>query len=100
MLAVIGPLLFQAADLLCGGHDPAVGEGMLLLDLVVGPAGRIELGQDVDAAGIGFGFGNGGVLPPPHFSSAGSWQQDIPQINRRRTGILIGTADFLDSRAY
>jgi hypothetical protein len=62
---VVGPLLFQAANLLGGGHDPAVGEGMLLLDLVVGPAGRIELGQDVDAAGIGFGFGHGGVLSPP-----------------------------------
>jgi hypothetical protein len=33
---------------------------MLLVDLLVGPAGPIELGQDVHAAGIGFGLGHGG----------------------------------------
>ena len=36
-------------------HDAAVGERPLLADLVVGPAGRVELRQDVLSAGVGFG---------------------------------------------
>ena len=60
---VIGPFLFQPPNLLRGGHDPPIREGMLLLDLVVGPAGPVEFRQDVDATSIGFSFGHGIIVP-------------------------------------
>src|SRR5690348_16313233 len=51
---VVGALGFAAAGGAAGDEDAAVGEGGLLGDLVVGPAGVLEPGRDVDAAGIGF----------------------------------------------
>jgi len=36
-------------------HDPAIGETLLLADLIVVPPGGVELWQNVFATGIGFG---------------------------------------------
>jgi hypothetical protein len=57
--------VFQASNILGAGHHRPVREGMLLLDLVVGPTGPVELRQDVDATRIGFSPGYGPVCPAP-----------------------------------
>lgn len=54
---VIGAFLELAAGFGAGGHDAAVGEGHLFADLVILPAGLVEFGGDIDAAGVGLGEG-------------------------------------------
>ncbi len=52
---VVGPLLRAAGRFFSGDHDAAVGEALLLADLLVGPAGGVELGEHVFTTGVGFG---------------------------------------------
>ena len=52
---VVGTLLRTAGRFCSGDHDAAVGEALLLADLVVGPVGGVELGEHVFATCVGFG---------------------------------------------
>ena len=51
---IIGPLLFTPYRAIASDHDAAIGEGPLLVNVVVSPAGSVQLRQDVLSACIGF----------------------------------------------
>lgn len=51
---IVRTLLGTPLDFQTGDDDPPVGEGALLGDLVVVPAGAMQPGHDVFAAGVGF----------------------------------------------
>ncbi len=52
---VIRALGSFAPNFVAGDHDAAIGEGALFENLLVGPAGGVELGQDELPAGVSFG---------------------------------------------
>ena len=51
---VVGPFLGEPANFVAGYKNSAVGERFLLADLVITPAGGVQLGQNVLPAGVGF----------------------------------------------
>jgi hypothetical protein len=73
---LVSPLLFQPPTLLFAGGDSAISEGMLLLNLIVRPARPVEIGQDVEATGIGFGLRHE-LDPMSSTSSDNIAQQDL-----------------------
>ena len=62
-MARVGALLLAADGAVSGNDDPAIGEGALLVDVVVGPAGSVELREDVLVATVWFGE-QGGPFGP------------------------------------
>src|SRR5262249_27094800 len=52
---VVRTFLWPAPRHVARDHNPAVGEGFLFADLVVRPAGGVELGDDVGPTSVGFG---------------------------------------------
>ena len=86
---VVSPLLFATSNPLGSWNDPPIGEGVLLVDLVVRPARPIELRQNVHAAGVGFGFGHGGSEP---FFPEKAQAYSIPHGEEPRFYFSVGVA--------
>ena len=79
---IVRPLLLASARLAADEHDPAVGEGPLLVDGVrtVVPTRCLQPGNDVIPAGIG--------LVHPDFIRPSSWYGPLWRISRRQGNFI------------